>query len=129
MTWNGTNITGPALIFHDEVLLGTGSETVGDPNRAGALVCRSDDEARAGWHFPDGTLVNDFAALRTSYFQQIRTEDMVTPSLARLLRTGSYPLTSVSANGHWSCRINGDRRSQIPIGLYYRGEFLINMQK
>ena len=122
VTWNGTNITSPILIFHDELLLSTGPETLGDLNRPGALVCRSDDSAQAGWHFPAGAPVDDFSESRSSYFQQIRTSETETPSLSRLFRTSDNPLFSVSASGSWVCRVNGDSRNDVRIGLYYRGK-------
>ncbi len=122
MIWNGTTITTPALIFHDELLFSTGSETVGDPNRAGALICRSEDDAQAGWHFPNDLAVDDFSDSRISYFQQIRTGNTVTPSISRLLRTSSDPVSTTSASGYWNCRVNGDRNYDIEIGIYNRGE-------
>ena len=51
MTWNGSAITGPVLIFWDELPLARHTATVGDVNSAGALVCRS-DQGTPTWFVP-----------------------------------------------------------------------------
>ena len=140
MVWNGTVLTGPSLvqhptgsvtiynhlasavIYHDEILFST-SDTLGDLNEPGALVCRSEDDARAGWHFPDDIAVDDFEASQTSYFQQIRTADNTeTPSVSKLVRTREDSVSFISsASGYWSCRVDGDRNFDIRVGIYDRG--------
>ena len=85
VTWNGTTITGPVLIYQDELLVNdTGiSEsplTVG-LNDSGSLVCRSESQAdTVGWHTPNNAIVNlktdnttDFRQKKISAKQHIST--------------------------------------------------------
>ena len=49
VTWNGTTVTGPVLIYHDEILVDPGpSYSIGDTDRPGTLVCRSDSRDKLG---------------------------------------------------------------------------------
>ena len=125
VTWNGSTITGPVLIFIDEILVDT--TAVGDPNRPGALICRSEDSGRASWHFPDGIIVTPQESSSSETFRQIRTEEGV--SRLSLSREG-VEATNVEANGVWHCRLNafGVRDShthgydeQINVGIFSRG--------
>ena len=138
VTWNGTSLTGPplvhlpngdselltnqlasALIYHDELPVFTGSDTLGDPNGPGALVCRS--EAQAGWYFPNGNPVEDFEVSSTAHFQQIRTGNE-TPSLSRLVRRSDVSVTSISsASGYWFCYVNEYSFMEVRVGIYGRG--------
>ena len=50
VTWNGTNITGPVLIYHDEIIVDPGpTYSIGDITVPGALVCTSETTFRASW--------------------------------------------------------------------------------
>ncbi len=58
VTWNGTTITGPVLIYSDEIPVdGSSNNTIDDPNGPGALICRSEDRARVSWHYVSGIIV------------------------------------------------------------------------
>ena len=120
MSWNGSTITGPVLIYHDEVLTDTGPQyTVGDPNRPGALVCRSAIiVAYPAWYWPHDNIVL-FPGHDRRDFHQVRTQDN---SISLLLRTAAYNATAATGtnrNGLWTCRV---RDEWIPIGLFHRGE-------
>ncbi len=54
---------------------------IGDPNRPGALICRSEDRARVSWHFTNGVIVST-APTRFLTYKQIRTKQGVTPSVS-----------------------------------------------
>ena len=123
MTWNGTTITGPELIYVDEILANT--TEIGDPNRPGALICRSDYSGRVSWHFPSGITVTPHNSSNAT-FRQIRTQEGVLPSLSRLTpsREGVVD-TRADANGVWHCRLNAVGVSgydgQINVGIFSRG--------
>ena len=105
------------LIYHDEVLTDTGPPyTVGDPNRPGALVCRSAyARATVAWYWPHDHFVLVPGSDRD--FQQVRTSNT---SVSLLSRTEEYTnATETNRNGLWTCRHG---TSRIPVGLYHRGE-------
>ena len=123
VTWNGSDITGPVLIYHDEILVeDTGPFTIGDPSRNGSLVCRHSSEAQVGWHTPNGSWVHGPSQLNNFDFKQIRTGDDVTPSMSRLsLNREGIGHNDSFANGLWSCRLNGQYSGAISVGIYGRG--------
>ena len=132
VTWNGTTITGPVLIYLDEILVDDHTTTaIGNPNRPGALICRSEDTARVSWHYTDGIFVDTAPTSSTSTFKQIRTGEGVIPSVSRLsLNREGVVRTDPRTNGLWHCRLNamGVRESQgstydeqINVGIYSRG--------
>ena len=124
-TWNGTVITGPVLIYHDEILADAAvmPRVVGDINALGALVCTS-SMPRVGWRrtdhvfFGDGVLENELS--------QTRTGVTVVPNRARLARANENvdPSTAFQ-NGLWCCRISGDSAEVMAnlvfVGVYRRG--------
>ena len=120
MTWNGSNITGPVLIYLDEILVDDSTTAaIGDPDRAGALICRSEDRARVSWHFTNGTLVST-----ESTAKQIRTGKRVVPSVSRLSLSREGVVVVGSANGLWHCCLDsqgGTFDEQINVGIYSRG--------
>ena len=132
VTWNGSTITGPVLIYLDEILVDSHNTTeIGDPNRPGALICRSEDRARVSWHFTRGSIVGG------STFKQIRTGAEVTPSLSRLSgNRENAEATAVDFNGVWHCRLNafGVRddhedsgyEEQINVGIFSRGDGMLS---
>ena len=118
VTWNGTTITGPVLIFQDELVRDDRTNVLATP-RDGTLICRSENQARVGWQFANGGLVQ---GITTDHFRQRRTATSATPSVSRL--TTDRPdeaLTSAGANGLWSCRLNGGFSTAVPVGIYARG--------
>ena len=125
VTWNGTTITGPVLIFQDELVEDDCTNVLATP-RDGTVICRSENQAQVGWHFSPlsnsgtGALVSPTST--TNHFRQRRTGSSATPSVSRL--TTNRPdeaLTSAAANGLWSCRLNAGIGTAVPVGIYARG--------
>ena len=119
LTWNGTTITGPVLIFQDELVRDDRTNVLATP-RDGTLICRSENQAQVGWHFANAQLV--YPTSTTNHFRQRRTASSATPSVSRL--TTNRPdetLTSAGANGLWTCRLNASSGTAVPVGIYARG--------
>ena len=119
MKWNGAAITGPVLIFQDE-LVRDDRENVQATPMHGTVICRSENMAQVDWAFANGVQVS--TASTTHHFRQRRTGSGVTPSVSRL--TTNRPdeaLTSAAANGLWICRLNGGIGKAVPVGIYARG--------
>ena len=119
VTWNGTTITGPVLIFQDELVRDDRTNVLATP-RDGTLICRSENQAQVGWHFANTQLVSPIST--NNHFRQRRPSSSATPSVSRL--TTNIPdeaLTSAAANGLWSCRLNGNLITAVPVGIYARG--------
>ena len=117
--WNGTTITGPVLIFQDE-LVRDDRANVGATPVDGTLICRSENQAQVGWYFTNGLLLSTVST--TNNFRQRRTSSSATPSVSRL--TTNRPdeaLTSTTANGLWTCRLNAGFSTAVPVGIYARG--------
>lgn len=120
VSWNGTTISGPVLIYQDEI-------AVSDANND-TLMCISENHAIAGWYLPTGTIVS-LSAYGTNDFRQIRTEE--TPSVSRLLlsREG-IARNDTHTNGLWTCKLNGQtsRCNAVPVGIYGKtgGESALN---
>ena len=126
MIWNGTVVTGPILIYHDEITDDlTTVPTVGNSNGPGDLVCRSENHEEARWRHPNG-----FSVPRTGNYRQVRSAAGV-PSLSRLSTPidGEEPTNdNVVLNGLWICQVVS---STIPdedilanfnyVGIYDRG--------
>ena len=126
VTWNGTTITGPVLLFQDELVRDDRNNVLATP-RDGTVICRSENQALVGWHFAlhsntgSGALVSPTST--TDHFRQRRTSSSATPSVSRL--TANRPdeaLTSAAANGLWSCRLSSSISTAVPVGIYARGE-------
>ena len=126
VTWNGSNITGPVLVYLDEILVNNyETATIGDLDRLGALVCRSEDRARVGWYFTDDVIVSIAPRRDARAFIQTRTGEGVTPSVSRLSLSRENVTTNVTRlNGLWHCRLDamGVQVEQINVGIYSRGE-------
>ncbi len=117
------------LIYSDEIFLDSDT-TIGDPNRPGALICRSEDRARVSWHYTRGQIVRN--AIDNDTFKQIRTGEGVTPSVSRLaLNRENTEIPNTDLNGVWHCRLNGVNvkdshmnsryDEQINVGIFSRG--------
>ena len=118
VTWNGITITGPVLIFQDELVRDDRTNVLATP-LDGTVICRSENQAQVGWHFANGLLLQSSA---TNHFRQRRTSSSATPSVSRL--TTNRPdeaLTSAAANGLWTCRLNAGSSTAVPVGIYARG--------
>ena len=119
VTWNDTTITGPALLFQDELVRDDRTNVLATP-MDGTVICISDNKAQVGWHFANGVLLSTNSI--TNHFRQRRTGSSATPSVSRL--TTNRPdeaLTSAAANGLWTCRLNGSPNTVVPVGIYARG--------
>ena len=124
VTWNGTTITGPVLIFQDELVRDDRNNILATP-ADGTVICRSENQTQVGWHFApinnaNGVLVSTSST--TNHFRQRRTSSSATPSVSRL--TTNRPdeaNTSAEANGLWTCRLNTGIGTAVPVGIYARG--------
>ena len=125
--WNGTVVTGPILIYHDEITDDlTTVPTVENSNGPGDLVCKSENHEEAGWREPSGFRV----PISGNY---IKVESAAgVPSLSRLSTPidGEEPTNdNVVVNGLWICQLHN---SDIPdkdilasfnyVGIYNRGD-------
>ena len=125
VTWNGTTITGPVLIFQDELVTDDRTNVLATP-RDGTLICRSDNQAQVCWHFANAQLLSTRSTI--NHFRQRRTSSSATPSVSRL--TTNRPdeaLTSAEANGLWTCRLNADISTAVPVGIYARGGGMVDI--
>ncbi len=121
VTWNGTTLTGPVLIYSDELPVNRSASTIGDPNSPGALICTSEDRARVSWHYTKGVTVRN--AILNDTFKAIGTGEGVSQLLLNRQNTeGSNP----DLNGVWHCRLNAREPNlydgQINVGIFSRGE-------
>ena len=119
VTWNGTTITGPVLIFQDELVRDDRTDVSATP-MDGTVICRSENQAQVGWQFANGHIVSTTST--SNHFRQRRTGSSTTPSVSRL--TTNRPdeaLTDAAANGLWTCRLNGAGSTAVPVGIYARG--------
>ncbi len=137
-TWSGQPITGPVLIYHDEILVDSGPPyLLGDLNRQGALVCISEGRPRISWRSSDGEFfadVNNDGLSSSTAYQQIRNLGTDLPNFSRLSRaSSSINPPAANQNGLWACRANslesegadGVQRvleNFVFAGLYRRGE-------
>ena len=94
---NGSTITGPVLIFHDEIR---------------SLFCHSSVDTGVAWHLPNGTTVGNFTRNFTRF--EVPYQIISFAGMSSLLYNMKY-------NGLWSCRLSGDTGSAISVGLYQRG--------
>ena len=95
VTWNGTTITGPVLIYQDEIIPDNRGDVLATP-LDGTLICRHETQAQVGWHFANGqALTTD----QNFHFRQRRTGTTETPSVSRLTTNQEdQPLENVIAN-------------------------------
>ena len=100
MTWNGTVVTGPILIYHDEILLDHDTiPTVENSNDPGDLVCRSENHEEARWRRSNG-----MAAPTTSGdYRRVQSTAGSLPSLSRLSTIEDLTSTDPQYNGLWVC--------------------------
>ena len=119
-TFNGTAITGPILIYHDEIDSdNTAVPTDENSNGPGDLVCRSASIGRTFWRRP----VGGSATLdTTANFYQVRsrTDPDSRPFLARLSTIDALDSTDPEINGLWFCTFGGSIESFIYVGIYSR---------
>ena len=121
--WNGTTITGPILIYHDEITDDlTTVPTVGNSDGPGDLVCRSENHEAAHWRNPDGRTVPE-----SGNYRQVDSDGV--PSLSRLSTPNE--LTGSDFNGLWICHVTNSDTSLLErdildnfnyVGIYNRGD-------
>lgn len=130
--WNGTLVSGPILIYHDEITFGGTTVEVGevsDINATGALVCRSQNEPNnAAWRNAGHYRFGSIGIPPRSLYQIKSSGD---PSFARVFRRNTLsPDTHNNYNGLFTCRVGmggATSTSEVIattqyIGLYARGE-------
>ena len=101
VTWNGTLVIGPILIYHDEVRLdGNNNPMLGDLDGPGALVCRSQTRPRAGWRMTNLSFVQESG----NDINQIQNGADDVPNISRLSRGTTNPLENF--NGILMCRVD-----------------------
>ena len=126
MIFNGTTITGPILIYHDEIGFDTAIPTDENSNGPGDLVCRSEGFGRIFWRNPTGLTTST-----SRDFYQVRTpasDPQIYPHLARLSTIDYLDSTDSAINGLWICPLGftGDIEDQdiidsfIYVGIYSR---------
>ena len=119
LIFNGTTITGPILIYHDEIVSDTTIPTDENSNDPGDLVCRSASTGPTFWRYPTGVVVPS-----TGNFYTVRTETQ--PFLARLSTIDFLNSTDSTINGLWICALGGGVDKQdvidsfIYVGIYSR---------
>ena len=120
LTWNGSSVTRPVMIFQDEILIlnDTLSEAINDLSgaTAGVLLCSSQSPSGVSWYFANNDVVPDAPA---SVFQQIRS--VGNSSLALLSRGMDESDFSSRSSGLWICRLNGSTIEK-PVAIYRRNE-------
>ena len=97
--WNGTTITGPILIYHDEI---TDDElpvpTVENSNDPGDLVCRSENHEEARWRRSNGS-----TARTNGEYRRVQSPAGSLPSLSRLSTIEDLTSIDPQYNGLWVC--------------------------
>ena len=109
VTRNGFTITGPVLIYQDELI---------------RLVCSSEEAqfmsgSSVAWYLPDSKQVNASSTPSSGDFEQHRSISG-NNSVLSSTRAGIARIDAAT-NGLWTCRLNGLVRGAVPVGIYARG--------
>jgi hypothetical protein len=119
--WNGTVVTGPVLIYQDELVVYDGAipppSSLDGPG-SHTLFCRSTTSAGVAWHLANGTIINPTSS---TAFHQRTTGPGVIPSESALVHYVNITVSSDSHNGLWTCQLNGTFTGSFPVGVYQRG--------
>ena len=106
LTWEGNLVTGPILIYHDELRLdGNDNPMLGDLDGPGALVCRSQTRPRVFWRNTEGNSFPDTDSGGLNDINQIRNGPTDVPSITRLSR-GILPLHLLTTNLMGCCCVD-----------------------
>ena len=125
-TFNGTAITGPILIYHDEIVSDTTIPTDENSHDPGDLVCRTASIGRTFWRRPIGGVASNNI---NDSFYQVRTpltDPDTYPFLAQLSTIDFLDSTDPEFNGLWFCAFGGAGVEQdaidsfIYVGIYSR---------
>jgi len=124
VTWNGTWVEGPVLIFHDEVLFDPENSIIGDPYRNGSLTCSADVGVGWGASALNHSVHPDYGEY--NLVKQMRNSNRTVSRLSFNRKGGLINDTNDTdirplTNGLWHCRRNYDQASEVNIGLYARG--------
>ena len=128
LIFNGITITGPILIYHDEIGSDTAIPTVENSDGPGDLVCRFASIGRTFWRCPTG---NSVSSTTSADFYNVRTpssDSQAYPFLARLSTIDFLNSIDSAINGLWFCALGftGDIEDQdvidsfIYVGIYSR---------
>ena len=71
VTWNGTRVTGPILIYHDEILADPTNSVQINDTAPGTLICDLAVSGIASWHLPNNTAVPNTAAHVEGFLSEI----------------------------------------------------------
>ena len=128
LIFNGTTITGPILIYHDEIVSDSKIPTDENSNSPGDLVCRSASIGRHFWRLPFGRTVGqqgsgDFYQRRTPF-----SDPRTYPYLNRLSTIDFLDTANSTINGLWTCVLGGTGNNEDPdviastiyVGIYSR---------
>ena len=129
MSWNGTVITGPIMIYHDEILLDQDTvPTVENTNDPGDLVCKSGHHKEACWRLSSGMIVPTSG--------QVQSSSGSLPSLSQLSTIEDLTSTDPQYNGLWVCVLQNDTvineqdliDNFVYVGIYSRNSGELNVQ-
>ena len=130
LIFNGTNITGPILIYHDEICSDTTYTIPTDENsdNPGDLVCRSAVIGRTFWRTPIGFPVSSTTSADFYNVRSPISNPQTHPFLARLSTIDFLDSINSAINGLWFCALGftGDIADQdvidsfIYVGIYSR---------
>ena len=124
VTWRGNNITSiPTLIYHDEVepVMYSSPPTLSNPNGPGGLLCSSTVGTIAWWSGSNVTNQPfDANSVGLQIYQIIPSGNL----MAQIVRDGRSNEVDLSGfpyhNGLFTCRLDRDISTAIPVGFYYR---------
>jgi hypothetical protein len=133
VTKNGTLVSGPVFIYHDELME---FFTLADNSTSDALVCHSTSNQTSLWHLENGEYVRRFqvGGADHGYLPGGPVTDVIqilhTPGMSRLMsRHDDRARNSELANGLITCRLDGAEEGAIPVGLYHRERGIIIIKR
>ena len=125
LTWNGTLVTEPILIFQDELIFdGTSDPEFSEVDAPGALVCRSETR-QPRWN----DVIGNNRIPTSGNIQVIETEPATDPGFSQLIRGDEAGSDSDDHNGLITCRVGASGFSNVDVvaslkyvALYIREE-------
>ena len=107
LTWEGNLVTGPILIYHDELRFdGNDNPMLGDLDGPGALTCRSQTRPRIFWRNTAGETIPDTDEPGgLNDINVIRNGPTDVPSITRLSRGTTTSPTGNLFDGLLLCRV------------------------